>query len=136
MLKATVVGFLILICVVCLYKFEVSGIEESAGVAQAAAIQTQAAVVARPANLARLKRPAVREACKKHSDWTMEACQTIDAKEVMIGMTENQVLLAWGKPPTVNVTTSSSHQHEQWVYGSGSYIYLDDGVVRTMQNSR
>ena len=129
MVKAAVVGFLILVCVVILYKFEVSGIVENAAVSQQAAI-------ARPVNLALLKRPAVRDACKKNPSWTMDDCEAIDQKEIVIGMTGAQVLLAWGKPHSVNSTIVSGGTHEQWVYGNGDYVYVDNGVMRSRQSSK
>jgi hypothetical protein len=41
----------------------------------------------------------------------------------------------WGKPQRINTTTTANHTHEQWVYGGG-YLYLDDGVVTSIQTSR
>lgn len=55
---------------------------------------------------------------------------------VRIGMTKEQVYTScWGKPRKVNETVTAGGQHEQWVYGTG-YIYLDNGVVRSIQTSR
>jgi hypothetical protein len=90
----------------------------------------------RPRDLELLKRPAVRAACTTHSDWTMEDCQTIDQKRVAIGMTAEQVRLSWGKPQQINATISSQTHREQWVYGVHQYLYMHEGVLRSMQVPR
>lgn len=41
----------------------------------------------------------------------------------------------WGAPLRVNTTMNARATHEQWVY-SGGYLYLDDGVVTSIQTSR
>ena len=89
----------------------------------------------RPHDLQLLKRPAVRKACAEHADWDMGTCQTIDSREVSIGMTEEQVYLAWGKPEKINATISEKAHREQWVYGR-QYLYVEDGVLRSMQTPR
>ncbi|GGE82108.1 hypothetical protein [Massilia psychrophila] len=54
---------------------------------------------------------------------------------VSIGMTPGQVRASnWGKPDKINRSTGSYGVHEQWVYGSNSYIYLENGFVRSIQN--
>lgn len=56
---------------------------------------------------------------------------------VSIGMTAQQVLeSSWGRPRVRNQTATSSHNHEQWVYEGGQYIYLDDGIVTSIQTAR
>lgn len=54
---------------------------------------------------------------------------------VRVGMTREQVYAScWGKPGRINTTTGSYGTHEQLVYGS-SYLYLENGVLRTIQTS-
>ncbi|RNF30590.1 hypothetical protein NM04_11705 [Massilia aurea] len=54
---------------------------------------------------------------------------------VRIGMTTKQVRASnWGKPESVNRTTSAAGIHEQWVYGDGNYLYFENGVLTTIQN--
>lgn len=54
--------------------------------------------------------------------------------EPEIGMSETDVKLSsWGSPDEINKTTTGNGVHEQWVYGGGRYIYLDDGVVTAIQ---
>ena len=134
MLKKLIVGFILLVAGIALVHMYTS---ETAEVVQQNQ-QVLAALSTRPADLQHLKRPVVRAACTKHSDWDIDTCQTMDAKKLMLGMNAEQVRLAWGKPNRINVTTTADRQHEQWIYGSASprsYIYLDDGIVRTMQTS-
>jgi hypothetical protein len=56
---------------------------------------------------------------------------------VSIGMTQRDVLLSsWGRPERVNRSTYAFGEHEQWVYGSGNYLYFENGVLRSIQTSR
>lgn len=98
--------------------------------------QAQAAQETRPRDLQLLKRPAVRAACAKHPEWAMDICQTVDDQQVSIGMTAEQVRLSWGKPQRINATVSAQAGREQWVYSARQYLYLQDGVVRTVQTPR
>ena len=55
---------------------------------------------------------------------------------VDIGMTADAVRKSsWGKPQKVNSTITANGRHEQWVYGGG-YLYLDNGVLTSIQTSR
>ena len=67
------------------------------------------------------------------SETTQRIIDAVYEKKVFVGMPANFVLLSWGEPDHVNSTTLSTGSHGQWVYGS-SYIYLDKGVVTSMQN--
>ena len=54
--------------------------------------------------------------------------------EPAIGMSAEEVENStWGKPTKKNKTTTAYGIHEQWVYSSGRYIYLDDGIVTAIQ---
>lgn len=51
-----------------------------------------------------------------------------------IGMTAEEVKSStWGSPNKVNKTTNSYSVSEQWVYSGGKYLYLDDGIVTSIQ---
>jgi hypothetical protein len=55
---------------------------------------------------------------------------------IRVGMTRAQVYAScWGKPKSINETTTANANHEQLVYGN-SYVYLDHGVVTAIQTSR
>jgi len=49
-------------------------------------------------------------------------------------MTKNMCLDSWGSPSDINKTIGSFGVHEQWVYGLGSYVYFENGVITTIQN--
>lgn len=52
-----------------------------------------------------------------------------------IGMTADQVRNStWGKPEKINRTTTAYGTSEQWVYSNNRYIYLDNGIVTTIQD--
>ena len=55
---------------------------------------------------------------------------------VRIGMTANEVLTKtqWGKPSGVHRTTTAAGTREQWVYGIGSYLYFNNGILYAIQN--
>lgn len=75
---------------------------------------------------------------QKHKSWTNEDCNIIAKGEIAIGMDADQVIAAWGKPYQVNKTTTGTSTHEQWVmhqHGS-TYLYFDNGILRTIQQSR
>ena len=47
-----------------------------------------------------------------------------------IGMTAQQVLDSqWGKPLTINKTNKGNTKGEQWIYGDGKSIDLENGIV-------
>lgn len=49
---------------------------------------------------------------------------------VSIGMSAERVLLSsWGKPEKINRTTHKFGEREQWVYGSGNYLYFRNGIL-------
>jgi hypothetical protein len=81
-------------------------------------------------------RSAVRKACKEHLEWDFGLCLKMDERQAVIGMDAEQLRLAWGTPEHINATVFANHRSEQWVYGGSQYVYLDDGVVRSMQQSR
>lgn len=62
----------------------------------------------------------------------------ISLREVIVGMTKEQAIRAWGKPDKINKTMGTGYSSEQWIYERGSiarsqYLYFDNGVLRSMQ---
>jgi hypothetical protein len=54
-----------------------------------------------------------------------------------IGMTAEQILQStWGKPKKINVTINASGRHEQWVYSGFQYLYVDNGVLTSIQTNQ
>jgi hypothetical protein len=64
------------------------------------------------------------------SFWTVAA-----AKEIMVGMNERQVELAWGSPRTKNVTRVGAGVNAQWVYDLNHTLYFVDGGLVSVQSS-
>lgn len=51
-----------------------------------------------------------------------------------IGMSRDDLKdSTWGEPSDINKTTTAYGVSEQWIYGNGRYIYLEDGVVTAIQ---
>ena len=82
-----------------------------------------------------LKTPAGR-ICAKHAGWDRSTCEAIAKRQTIVGMTAEQVRLAWGKPDHVNSTITGNHRSEQWVYGSNQYVYFEDGIMTSLQQSK
>lgn len=54
---------------------------------------------------------------------------------VHLGMTQQEVIdSSWGKPRSINRSTYTFGTREQWVYGSGNYLYFKDGILNSIQN--
>ncbi|MFK8302692.1 hypothetical protein ACI75Y_07245 [Capnocytophaga stomatis] len=53
---------------------------------------------------------------------------------VRIGWSKQMCMDSWGKPKSINKTTTQYSVTEQWVYGSGNYLYFDNGKLTAIQN--
>jgi hypothetical protein len=54
---------------------------------------------------------------------------------VRIGMTKDQVVRsAWGRPASINKTTTHNIVREQWIYGGNLYLYFQNGRLSAIQN--
>lgn len=54
---------------------------------------------------------------------------------VSIGMTKDKVLASsWGRPRDINRTHNAHGTTEQWIYGSGNYLYFRNGILESVQN--
>jgi hypothetical protein len=78
----------------------------------------------------------VKKMIADHPTWENGSMANVLCKRVAIGMTAPQVRLAWGAPESINTTTYASGDHDQWVYGTGYYVYLENGIVTAMQTSK
>jgi hypothetical protein len=56
--------------------------------------------------------------------------------EVRIGMTGEQVIRLCGKPSKINESVHARGKNEQWVYGSGIYLYFDNGTLTSYSLSK
>ena len=68
--------------------------------------------------------------------WDEQLIEAIKQRKIRIGMTEQQLLLSWGKPDKVNSTVGAYGVHEQWVYGQSQYVYMKNGKLDSFQSSR
>jgi hypothetical protein len=53
--------------------------------------------------------------------------------EALIGAPVECVYIAQGLPDRVNRTALQGRTHDQLVYGTGVYVYSDNGVIRSVQ---
>jgi len=61
--------------------------------------------------------------------WTNEMVNKIKQRSVVIGMTNKQVFISWGKPDDIHKTVDSWGKHEQWVYSGGQNLYFKNGKL-------
>lgn len=75
-----------------------------------------------------------REVTYSENDDEQSEDEDYQEKKIAIGMTMEEViqLKDWGRPMSINKTTTASGINEQWVYGS-RYLYFDNGVLTTIQ---
>lgn len=59
--------------------------------------------------------------------------EMIRKHKVCIGMDEDAVVLAWGRPRAINRTVGAWGTHEQWCYSS-TYLYFENGVMTSFQD--
>ena len=78
---------------------------------------------------------ARREAVAKANKGCREHAKAIVDRdfERMIGAPGECVYIGIGIPDIVNRTTTAQTLHDQWVYGSGLYIYVDNGTITAIQ---
>ncbi|HEY8804615.1 MAG TPA: hypothetical protein VIM42_05810 [Clostridium sp.] len=67
------------------------------------------------------------------------ALASADAKArtegVRIGMTTQECINStWGRPDSINRTTTAYGISEQWVYNNTNYLYFDNGILTNIQN--
>ncbi|MCK9311771.1 MAG: hypothetical protein M0P26_05800 [Bacteroidales bacterium] len=54
--------------------------------------------------------------------------------KIWLGATKAMVLESWGKPIDINKSVGTWGVHEQWVYDFGSYLYFEDGILKSWQD--
>src|SRR5262245_29539187 len=79
---------------------------------------------------------AKRVASIKAKKWPSQIEQAVIEKKIRMGMTEEQVIAAWGKPAKINKTVGSWGLHEQWVYDTSNYLYFENGMLKSWQTTR
>lgn len=87
--------------------------------------------------LSKARGMAAEEAAKRAEMAARAAAAKARSEGVTIGMTQQQVLASnWGTPQRINTTTTKRGEREQWVYGSRSYLYFENGVLTAIQTGR
>ena len=76
----------------------------------------------------------VRNRLKKNPEWSDDVIATTTCNRISIGMTQDQARAGWGAPEDINRSVYTFGVHEQWVYGSGNYLYFKDGILTSFQN--
>ena len=61
--------------------------------------------------------------------WTNEMVKKIKQRSVVIGMTNKQVVISWGKPDDIHKTVDSWGTHEKWEYSGEQYLYFKNGKL-------
>ena len=72
-----------------------------------------------------------------NAEWPTKIKYAIKNQEIMIGMTEEQARLSWGRPMDINRTVTEENISEQWVYEGGAertYLYFENGELTSYQN--
>lgn len=66
--------------------------------------------------------------------WSADIWAAIENGQVLVGMTVDQVILAWGEPKNVNNTQTGVSDLSQWVYSEDRYVYIgSSGKVTAVQ---
>lgn len=68
--------------------------------------------------------------------WPASMKKLVMQKHVALGMTPTMVRLSWGDPEDINKSIYPTAIHEQWVYGTGNYVYFINGRVSSIQTRR
>jgi len=66
--------------------------------------------------------------------WGQKMGSYIAEGKVVLGMNKEMCIASWGNPIDINRTIVKGLTSEQWVYGWGTYLYFDNGVLSAMQN--
>jgi hypothetical protein len=69
---------------------------------------------------------------QKYQNISPEIWSVIQQEKVQVGMTKQECELSWGKPESINETTTDFAVSEQWVFDTGSFLYFDNGILTTI----
>jgi hypothetical protein len=70
----------------------------------------------------------------KSKSWSAQAINCGLSGNLYIGMIPEMVREAWGNPKEINRTTTAYSSFEQWVYESGTYVYMTNGRLTAIQD--
>ena len=60
--------------------------------------------------------------------------QLIADSKICLKMTKEMCIESWGEPYSINTTIVEGLTMEQWVYGLGTYVYFNNGIITGIQN--
>lgn len=75
----------------------------------------------------------LRQVEARRDEWGPKVTQLVIERDIQIGMSRDQVRLAWGEPHDINRDVGPWGTREQWIYGESYYLYFDNGVLRSWQ---
>lgn len=84
----------------------------------------------------RRREEEARQARIRAQDYPPPIEASLIKREVSIGMTPDQVRLAWGPPERIHETITAAGRRQQWVYPGQSFLYFENGVVTAIQRTR
>lgn len=70
----------------------------------------------------------------KKYGWSNHINQIVTNRQIQLGMTKKQIKMSWGNPEDINRTVGVWGVHEQWCYGSGYYLYFENGILTSWQD--
>ncbi len=68
----------------------------------------------------------------KSKGWSKRIAKLVIAGKIKIEMTQEQVMIAWGKPDQIFRSEGDWEVYEQWVYGS-TYLFFERGILKSYQ---
>lgn len=69
----------------------------------------------------------------EHSELSESIRKSILSGTPSIGMDKEQVTAVMGEPSKINRTVTAFGTSEQWIYGKGTYLYFDSGILTSWQ---
>lgn len=74
----------------------------------------------------------------KSYNWDSKITDAVINRNVILGMTKEQVIVSWGGRPNdkdINRSVGSWGVHEQWIYEArGIYLYFENGILTSFQD--
>jgi hypothetical protein len=76
------------------------------------------------------------EATVRAYGWPKSIEEAVLRRQIVIGMTTEQVQLAWGDPERIHETLRASGKSEMWVYPTRESLFFENGKLLTIQRTR
>jgi len=79
--------------------------------------------------------PEAKGELKRRHALTEVEWKLVEQHQIRIGISELALICSWGETE-VNRTVTAHIIHKQYVYGGGSYVYVENGRVVSAQDAR